>query len=78
MTYTPTTREVKEWYADSIDRLGGEEEFDRWYAEEIRKAKQEAWLEGYALACLDHGGYENCGTENPHNASNANPYKEQK
>lgn len=56
--YTPTTREVKEWYADSIDRLGGEGEFERWLAEELRQAKEQAWNQGAEAVALLIPEYE--------------------
>ena len=40
--YTPTTRWVREWYADSVDHLGGEQEFDRWLAEHDREVAAKA------------------------------------
>lgn len=73
--YTPTTEQVRKDYAyeEWLDKPVQEhlKAFDRWYAEEIRKAKEEAWLEGYS-DCMDfHMSNGLKGTE-------ANPYKEQK
>lgn len=49
--YTPTTEMIRRDYCYSNQRpdICGKDfgvEFDRWYAEEIRKAKEEAWFEG--------------------------------
>ena len=52
MTEVPTREEVRERYAaaryyldDTYFRATGEAEFDAWFAEEIRKAKDEAYEE---------------------------------
>jgi len=58
---TPTTEHVRAGYVlgavATLEKLGIEPpagtvdglkaEFDRWYAEEIRKAKEQAWDEGF-------------------------------
>lgn len=46
--YVPTTEEVRIKYV-LMSGVGDEgyNEFARWYAEEIRKAKEEAWDEGH-------------------------------
>lgn len=50
--YTPTTLVVRSDYAElssiSIGKPRSEsaDEFDRWFDDEIRKAKAEAWAEG--------------------------------
>lgn len=41
--YSWTPRERPREYTESR-----EDEFDRWHAEEIRKAKEEAWEEGHS------------------------------
>jgi len=56
--YTPTTKDVREawWYAASGGGLDPDFDniyypaFDRWFAEELRKAKEEAWKEGMNYA----------------------------
>lgn len=58
MTYTPTTREVRKAYAQLmhgwdeenvryVEETEAEQEFDNWLAEELRKAKAQAWDEGH-------------------------------
>ena len=55
--YTPTTKEVREEY--SITVIDGTvlparaRAFDRWFTEEIRKAKHEAFAEGIYQAETD-------------------------
>ena len=79
MTYTPTTREVRRVYALAPPNLAqcahtnpnegyAAEQFDRWLAEELRKAQETAWDQGAmdAAMSLNHGG---------HNADN--PYRSQ-
>lgn len=60
MTHTPTTGQVRKSYVEGVehdcyyegdvtttpDGVYVGEVFDRWHAEEIRKAKEEAWEEG--------------------------------
>lgn len=46
--YTPTTEEVRKQYANGASgwnraRSTAEKDFKRWLAEELRKAKAEAW-----------------------------------
>lgn len=55
--YTPTTEQVKAFYAPKQHSRHGQhsEAFDRWLAEEIRKAKADALNEA-ADACWE--GYE--------------------
>lgn len=77
--YTPTTEDVRSDYA--AQRLwvacnlpthppAAHAEFDRWFAEEIRKAKEEAWKEGYQAGSID--GYFDTFEDA------ANPYRENK
>lgn len=76
MTYTPTTESVRRLYLELSETVSGSQEiaqgnveyFDRWYAEEIRKAKHDAWEEGAKTGYRD--AYEHTDTHNP--------YKEQK
>ena len=68
--YTPSTQEVKEWYADSIDRLGGEGEFDRW----LNAERARIWDEGYRRSCMDHSTW--CRkTNGDHGQQQINPYR---
>lgn len=51
--YTPTTEVVRDSFCESYaDHLSGfkREEFDRWFAEEIRKAQEGAWYLGAITA----------------------------
>ena len=53
--YTPTTRDLRvswvEMRADGNEDIEpAQAEFDRWFAEELRKAKEEAWKEGMNYA----------------------------
>lgn len=50
--YTPDTGEVRNAYGSHVGYChratkDGLAEFDRWFAEEIRKARAEGWTEGY-------------------------------
>ena len=56
--YTPTTEEIRAAYEGQLIKIGenrfelideglAKAEFDRWLAEVIRKAKEEAWDEGW-------------------------------
>lgn len=69
--HTPTTEEVREdWSWDTHrDPEVGRVSFDRWLAAELRRAKAEAWEEGYA------GGYDFRASHGIEGAV-ANPYKE--
>lgn len=59
MTYTPTTETVRGDYTAHSATYAGKPpsesgaEFDRWHADEIRKAKADAWEEGLLSAGLD-------------------------
>ena len=67
--HTPTTEEVREAFARMPARDGGtrisetgEELFDRWLAEVIREAKNDAWHEGFSAGwdeCDDPSGFVN-------------------
>ena len=50
--FTPTTEQVQGAYAAYAPTYVGprKQEFDRWFAEELRKAKEEAWKEGMNYA----------------------------
>lgn len=52
INYTPSTQEIRNAYAQWYHETGFAE-FDRWYAEEIRKAKEEAWDKGNEAAWFD-------------------------
>lgn len=69
--YTPTTEDVREWYADSVDRLGGEAEFDRWLAAHDRETAARAWDEGYRQGRSDQADHSMY-----HETHTANPYRE--
>ena len=76
--YIPTTEMVKSLYEigkikayDSYDLA----EFDRWLAEVIRKAKNDAWFEGFSAGwdeCDDPSGFVN----DKWDAKTPNPYKQ--
>lgn len=84
--YTPTTEEVRcayiadfGWHAHDSGA-----DFDRWYAEVIRKAKAEAWEEGAAAAWFESGVLQygdDYPRDNPSwlpfSIRKTNPYKEQ-
>ena len=58
--YTPTTEEVRLDYAPAKTfPADAEEQFDRWLAEVIRKAKEEAWDEGYVSSDDYFGDHDN-------------------
>lgn len=46
MDYTPTTEQVRWQFSTDSPSEFMPEQFDRWLAEEIRKAKTEAWYQG--------------------------------
>lgn len=65
MTYTPTTEEVRAIYRHGRDEIPlhqgvgfPHEEFDRWLAEELRQAKEQAWDEGAEAVALLIPEYE--------------------
>jgi len=78
--HTPTTREVRKGYAEdpvaeyydpiTNHTAEGERAFDRWYAEEIRKAKAQAWDEAVAAMKYTDGTPVEI-------AKNINPYTEE-
>jgi hypothetical protein len=80
--YTPTTEEVRNGYSiadgglnDTWLREDAENRFDRWLAEELRKAKNDAWFEGFSAGwdeCDDPEGFVN----DKWDAKTPNPYRE--
>lgn len=51
--YTPTTETVRDAFCESYaDHLSAfkREEFDRWFAEELRQAQETAWYQGASAA----------------------------
>ena len=85
MSYIPTTEEVKRNYKGGAWLKGDRNpdqfnpavyepiyfaEFDSWYAEEIRKAKEEAWDEGFTLATRNT-------RHDPHPMAELNPYRKE-
>ena len=88
--YTPDTEQVREafatrfwdtWqmnYPDADDEAGRDREgeaFDRWLAEERRKAKAEAWEE--CAAVVEDIIIDLTGDIEPHERMLANPYREE-
>lgn len=77
MDYTPTTEDVRDryfecanWAAYEIQnelaiRQETDAEFHRWFAEEIRKAKTEAWYQG-ATDAVNYALNGNYLPENPY------------
>ena len=64
--YTPTTEIVRSHFSASADEYGtrdgialameeAETAFDRWHAEELRQAKEQAWDEGAGIAWRESG-----------------------
>lgn len=55
--YTPTTEVIREQWGNAVDYYRSPQQrlplFDRWHAEEIRKAKEEAWDEREETFGLD-------------------------
>lgn len=64
--YTPTTEEVRDVYGYAQTYR----DFDRWVADVIRKAKAEAWQEGYS-DCMDYH------LSNGLKGTETNPYTEE-
>ncbi len=60
--YTPTTEEVRDRY-NTFDNPKTEAEFDRWLSEVIRKAKEEAWDEGWVSETFVWNPYRQGETE---------------
>lgn len=67
LRYTPTTEEVSKSYVWFRDQAFTDEklkaEFDRWFAEVIRKAKEEAWDEGWVSETFVWNPYRQGETE---------------
>ena len=87
MTYTPTTESVRKAYAQLmhgwdeenvryVEETEAREEFNNWHAEELRKAKSEAWHEGFEAGWEEH---ENPGpfVNDIWDAKTPNPYRSQ-
>ena len=70
--YTPTTEEVREryWFNDGgLCNPDDAKEFDRWFAEEVRKAKADAFKEGYKA------GWDDLYAEQDWDPWASNPYE---
>lgn len=80
--YTPTTDSMRRAYvalrlstmlapSNSMDeaRAAAGSEFDRWLASEIRRAKAEAWDEGYERADPDLFWHDGGRDNNPYRAT---------
>ena len=58
--YTPTKQSVRQHYLELSETVSGSQEiaqgnvesFDRWLAEELRQAKEQAWGEGAEAVAL--------------------------
>lgn len=55
-----TTEEVRAY------ALSAHLDFDNWYAEEIRKAKEQAWADGYRACNSLRSGFDNDAMFNPY------------
>lgn len=77
LTYTPTTEEVRADYCLLADVSRPRQmQFDRWLAEVIRKAKNDAWFEGFSAGwdeCDDPDGFVN----DKWDAKTPNPYRKE-
>lgn len=86
--YMPTTAQIRESFIYAqlavrnkpIGTIGTEypAEFDRWHAEEVRKAKASAWDEGCAAGWDDRESFVHCGAipSGIHQSDATNPYRE--
>ena len=68
--HTPDTQEVRQHWTD-IGFGGDGPSFDRWHAEELRKAKEQAWDEAVNAMKYEDGSPVELVT-------NINPYRSQK
>lgn len=69
--YTPTTEQVRETYAALCKTVAAVAEFDRWLADVIRKAQEQAWQQGHGDPCDTYTSGVMCRKYHP------NPYTEE-